>query len=227
MSPTACVPAVRPVPRRPRRALRLAAAIAAAAAALAVSGCTVGGADPEEPTGDAAPPVTTSDEAPAPTEEDTPDGPTPEEISAGLLAAAAQEEEPLGSVSAPVPPQDVATTLDVLEVRRVEDGTFVRLRLTAPDGAYNVGPTTFASGRFGTQYFVRDMYLDDVAGGTRFLPLQFEDSRAACVCPYKPLEVGPEPQVVNALFPALPEGTTTVDLSLAGTDLRLTGLPVG
>lgn len=214
-----------------RRPLRVVAALTAAAAALVVSGCTVGGAEPVEPTGDAAPPVTdgSSDDGPSarPSPEETPEGDSPEEISADLLSADLQEPEPLGSVSATVPPQDIETTMEVLEVRRVDDGTFVRLRFTAPSQTYNVGPTTFASDRFGTLSFVRDMYLDDPAGGTRYLPLQFEDFRAACVCPYKPMEIGPEPQVVSALFPDLPEGTTTVDLNLAGTDLTLTGLPVG
>ena len=91
-----------------------------------------------------------------------------------------------------------------------------------------MGPTTFADGRFGTQNFVRDIYLDDVAGGTRYLPLQFEDYRAACVCPYKPLERrAGAPGRAPPCSPPLPEGTTTVDLRLASTELALTGLPVG
>jgi len=126
-----------------------------------------------------------------------------------------------------LPPNDIETTLEVLEIRPVDGATYVVLRLTAPDEAYNVGPTDFADGRFGTRNLVRDIYLDDAAGGTRYLPLQFEDYRAACVCPYKPLELGPQPQVVTAVFPALPDGTSTVDVRLASTDLAVTGLPVG
>jgi len=199
-------------------------------AALTVGGCTIGGADDDEPSGDAAPVTSGPDDTAGttgPDEGETPDGPSPEELSADLLASSAQTPKPLGSVTSVVPPVDVETTLEVLEVRPVEGATFVVLRLTALGEAYNVGPTTFADGRFGTQNFVRDIYLDDVAGGTRYLPLQFEDYRAACICPYKPLELGPEPQVVTALFPPLPDGTSTVDLSLGGTDLVLTGLPVG
>lgn len=116
--------------------------------------------------------------------------------------------------------------LDVLEVRAVTEGTLVRMRLSSPDGEYTSSPTTFASGRFGTQNFVRDVYLDDPAGGTRYLPLQFEDYRAACVCPYLPFVVGAEPQEVHALFPPLPPGTGPVVLRLAGTDLVVEGLAV-
>ena len=204
--------------------------LAAVLAALTVGGCTIGGADDGEPSGDAAPVTPGPDDTAGttgPDEEETPDGPSPDELSADLLASSAQTPKPLGSVTSVVPPVDVETTLEVLEVRPVEGATFVVLRLTALGEAHNVGPTTFADGRFGTQNFVRDIYLDDVAGGTRYLPLQFEDYRAACICPYKPLELGPEPQVVTALFPPLPDGTSTVDLSLGGTDLVLTGLPVG
>lgn len=45
-------------------------------------------------------------------------------------------------------------------------------------------------------------------------------------CPYFPMEVGPEPQVLTAVYPALPAGTTTVDLRLNDTDVVVTGLPV-
>lgn len=203
---------------------RPGALVAAALASLVLAGCTVGG-EPPAPTEDAAPPASVGSKDPTPS--DTPDGPTPEELSEDLLAAAAVQPEPLGSVTAVVPPQDVETTMEVLEVRAVDGATHVVLRLSAPGGTFNVGLNTFAEGRFGSQSFVRDVYLDDVDGGTRYLPFQFQDSREACVCPYKPLELGTEPQVVTALFPALPEGTATVDVRLASTDLVLPGLPVG
>lgn len=143
-----------------------------------------------------------------------------------MLEAASQQPAPLGTTTGPVGTEDGETTMDVLEIRPVEGATFVVLRLSTSGDAYQVGPNDFAADRFGTQNFVRDIYLDDVAGGIRYLPLQFEDYRAACVCPYKPLEIGPDPHVVHALFPALPDGTMTVDLSLAG-ELVLTALPVG
>ena len=66
-----------------------------------------------------------------------------------------------------------------------------------------------------------------MADGARYLPLHCEDYRKACLCPCKPFELGPKPQVVTALYPALPDGTSTVDVRLASTDLALTGLSVG
>ena len=216
--------------RRLRLTRQGAVLVAAALTALGVGGCTIGGGGPDEPSGEAASPsdgTSGTGGTDEPEREQTPDGPSPQELSADLLAASAQSPQPLGSVTAVIPPVQVETTMEVLEIRPVEGATFVVLRLTAPGEAFNVGPTTFADGRFGTQNFVRDIYLDDVAGGARYLPLQFQDYRDACVCPYKPLELGPEAQVVTALFPALPDGTTTVDLSLGGTELVLTGLPVG
>jgi len=207
-------------------ARRGCALVAVVVTALLVGGCTVGGDGPDEQTTNAAPPTADPVASGSPEPEGAPEGPSPEELSADLLAAT-QGPQPLGAVTVVLPPNDIKTTLEVLEIRPVDGATFVELRLTAPDKAYNVGLTTFADGRFGTLSFVRDIYLDDVAGGTRYLPLQFEDYRKACVCPYKPLELGPKPQVVTAVFPALPDGTSTVDVRLASTDLALTGLPVG
>lgn len=210
-----------------RTARRAAAPAAVLAATVLLASCTIG-AEPDDAATDAGGgPVTTSEEPVEPSDPPSPEGPTPDELNADILARAetAAASEPIASVTGTATPQEVRTVLDVLEVRAVDDGTLVRMRLSSPDGDYNVAPTTFASGRFGTQSFVRDVYLDDTAGGTRYLPLQFEDYREACVCPYIPLDVGPEAQEVHALFPALPEGTT-VDLSLAGGSLAIEGLTV-
>lgn len=201
-------------------------AVVAAGAAAVLASCTVSAAPDDEPD------VTPSDGAPvtagaAPSRAE-PSGPDAAELSARLLEAATDpaDEQPVGSVTATVPPEDVETTVDVLEVRRLDGGTFVRLRIAAAGEPYNIGPRDFAEGRFGTQNFLREIYLDDVTAGTRYLPLQFEDYRTACVCPYKPLEVGPDAQVVTAVFPPLPEDTDTVTLRMGPSDLVVPDLPV-
>lgn len=210
----------------PRRGLRTLALLAAT---TLLASCTVGGDDPDDAATDAAvAPVTSPPSGPdTASARPSPEGPSPQELNDDILASAieAAEAEPLASVTGVVTPEDVETVLDVLEVRAVTEGTLVRMRLSSSSGEFNVGATTFAGDRFGTQSFVRDVYLDDTAGGTRYLPLQFQDYRAACICPYIPLGVGAVPQEVHALFPALPEGAT-VDLRLADSDLVVAGLTV-
>lgn len=199
----------------------------ALALAVALAGCTVGTTDPEPSTGSTrqAAPATDSvtEAAPSPTR-DVGDV-SPEELSADVLAAAGADGPALGTGTVTVTPPGVTTTLDVLEVRPVDGATLVRLRLTAEE-EWTLSPTSFASDRFGTINFVRDVYLDDAASGTRLLPLQFDDHRPACVCPYKPLVLGSEPTVVTTLFDALPEGAASVDVRLAGSDLAVAGVPV-
>lgn len=198
---------------------------------LAWGGCTFEGSDPGPDPSDSSPvsageSSTASDEPENPPSSQPPVGDvSPDELSADLLASGQQSEAAVVSVSAVVEPTDVETTLDVLEVRRIEAGTLVRIRLTAAE-VYNIGPTTFAGDRFGTLNFIRDLYLDDPASGTRLLPLQFEDYREACVCPYKPLELGPEPTVVTAVFDVLPEAATSVSVSLADSGLIAADVPV-
>jgi hypothetical protein len=202
----------------------LAAAAAGTAAALA--SCTVSATPADDPSATPSDSASVTEEAaPSPTE---PSGPDSAEISADLLAAATDpaDEQPIGTVTAVLAPEDVETTVDVLELRRVEGGTFLRLRIASTGETYNIGPRDFADGRFGTLNFLRELYLDDTAGGTRYLPLQFEDYRTACVCPYKPLEVGPDAQVVTAVFPPLPDGTDTVTLRMGPSDLVVEDVPV-
>lgn len=206
------------------RALRAAAVVAAT---VLLASCTLSSGEPDDDGSEAAAPTGGVTDSVEPSAAPSAEGPSPQELNDDILAAAAAEEQPLGSVSGPASPQEIDTLLEVLEIRPTTDGTLVRMRLSSPSDSYSIGPTTFASGRFGTQNFVRDVYLDDTQAGVRYLPLQFEDYRFACVCPYIPFEVGPEAQEVHALFPPLPDGTTTVDLSLANSGLVVEGLPVG
>jgi len=199
---------------------------AAGLVSLALGACTMSADEPDEPAGDGAP-ATGAAGAPEPDDEPSPEGVDPAELNDQVLAAAEGSAEPLGSVTGNVPPQNVQTVLDVLEVRPVDGATLVRMRLSTTGDTLLPTQETFSGVLLGTQWFVRDVYLDDTSGGTRYLPLQFTDYRDACICPYKAVQLGPEPQVVDALFPALPEGATTVDLSIAGTELVLAGLPVG
>ena len=193
-----------------------------------LGGCRAGSSDSDpEPTGgvsapvDGDPSITSEDASPARAVGDV----SPGELSDAVFSAGAVEEPALASVTGSVPNVDVKTTMEVLEVRRLASGTLLRLRLSAPE-TYALGLRTFTSGRFGSSNFVRDVYLDDPASGTRLLPLQFQDYRAACVCPYKPLEIGPDPVVLTAIFDSLPEGAATVTVSLAESGLVAADIPV-
>lgn len=203
---------------------RPAGFVAAAVAGLVVlAGCTGGSGDPGPTPGGAG-------TGGGPSASSTPSQPvgdvTPEELSQQVLGRAAEDADPLGSTTGPVV-NGQETTLDVLDVHAFEGGTSVRFRLTAA-APYQLGLVTFSDARFGTVEFVRDVHLDDPASGTRLLPLQFEDYRAACVCPYKPLELGPEPSVLTAVFPPLPEGADRVDVGLGGdSPLTVTDVPAG
>ncbi|MGL5817271.1 MAG: hypothetical protein ACRCY9_00650 [Phycicoccus sp.] len=123
-------------------------------------------------------------------------------------------------------PPGVEVTMEVLSVRRVTDGTVVALRLSAARDGLDVGPSTFAMTRVGAQSFIRDVLLTDEKASVRYRPLQFDDGRAACVCPYVPLALGRVPQVVHAVLPALPSGTTTVRVRLGDTRLDVGEVPV-
>lgn len=214
----------------PRGALsRAGAAVLGAVLAAGLAGCTVGGDDPTDPVTGAGPAPSTSVEVePSPSRSEA-TGPTPEELSAQVLADAGLTEEPVASVTAPVDPQStgqtVDTTLDVLEVQRTDTGTLVRMQVSSAT-PYLITAETFGSPRFRATWFVRDLYLDDVAGNTRYLPLQFEDFRPACLCPYSTLTIGPEPQLLTAVFPELPDGTGTVTLRFGETPLAVEGLTV-
>lgn len=192
----------------------------ALAAVLGLAGCTDD--TPSDPP--------TSESATSEAEETvTADGPTPEELSQLVHdAAEAQDGAPaLGSATGTLAGGQ-SLTVEVLAVERQEASTLVRMRWTSPT-MFDIGFSDFYDlRREGSNVnFARTLFLEDpTTAGLRWLPLLFEDYRSACTCPYFPLEVGPEPQVVTAVYPALPAGTTTVDLRVNRSGLVVTGLPV-
>ncbi len=186
--------------------------------AVLLGGCTGGGDEPD--------PTETTSGTDGGGGEQTPSGPTPEELSAQVLDAAAEQAEaqPLASGSGTSAGGN-QVTIDVLAVERVEGATLVRMRVSGSEGA--LGPSDFRGARYDGIVFARTLYLvDPTVTATRYLPLQFDDYREACACPYFPLANGSEAQVVTALYPELPAEVTTVDLDANGF-LSVTGIPVG
>lgn len=187
--------------------------------ALLLSGCGLFGGDDPEPTASGSGSATSGGG-------DEPSGPTPEELSQEVLdQARAQEEAPaIGSGSADITGTQV--TVDVVSVQRADDATTVTMRVSGSEGV-NIGVGEFRDLMYTGVNSARTLYLVDPGGsGTRYLPLQFDDYREMCLCPVFPLELGPEPQTVTAVYPPLPPETTTVDLVVNDTSLSITGLPV-
>jgi len=140
-------------------------------------------------------------------------GPSPEELSQQVLDAAAAR-----AVSEPVATQTIDSdgaqlTLGLVAVTRTLDGTLAEFRLSSATDGVPAGIGLFEEDALGTVSFIRGVFLEDTGAGVRYRPLVYEDERSGvgCVCPYKPLTLGPEPQTVYALFPPLPEGVTAVD----------------
>lgn len=202
-------------PQRPRPALRAVPAVPVAlavAAGLALPGCTIGSAGPSEDASSAAAEPVPSGSASGDGGAGTGgDGPSPEELSAEVLDAgeAWAQREPLASAT--VDSRDDVLTLDVLSLTRTDGATVADVRLGA-DREFVVDLDLFESGRFASVSFIRDLALDDTDGGVRYRPLSFNDGRAACLCPYLPLGLGPDPQTLVAVFPELPADVDTVDL---------------
>lgn len=185
--------------------------------AVLLGGCTGGGDDPEP----------TNGESSQGGGEETPSGPSPEELSAQVLdAAAAQEDAPVLASGTGTTNGGNSVTIDVVGVERIEGATLVRMRFSG-DVADLGGPSQFGNERYRTVEFARTLYLvDNAVTKTRYLPLQFDDYREACACPYFPLENGADPQTVTALYPELPPEVTTVDV-VANEFLTVSGVPVG
>ncbi|MCY7394723.1 MAG: hypothetical protein LH468_01005 [Nocardioides sp.] len=162
------------------------------------------------------------------TEQPAPEGPTPEELSEQVLAAADQAEQaPAIGTGTGTTAGQIELTIDVTSIERRTDSTLVRMRFTGSEGDSIGGPADFGSAKFNGLSFARTLYLvDPTVTKSRYAPLQFEDYRQACLCPYFPLEVGSTPQTVTAVYPPLPDTVTTVDL-VANDFLTVTGLPVG
>jgi hypothetical protein len=189
-------------------------------AVTVVSGCTVG-RDREDPgPADGSASGASGSRAAG-------DGPSAEELSRDILDTRPPSTV-LGSVTAPVAQlRGAEVTLDVLEVTRTRTGTRVTFRLSTSAPAVSISALTFGGGRSTSQYFLHDVLLEDsVVERVRYRPLRFEDYRQACVCPFLPLEIGPEPRTVTALFPALEPEADRVALLLGDDGLAVAGLPV-
>jgi hypothetical protein len=187
----------------------------AVAAGLALPGCTIGPAGPSEDASSAAaepvPSGSASGDGGAGTGSD---GPSPEELSAAVLDAGDEWSRRAPVASATADSRDDVLTLDVLSLTRTDGATVAEIRLSA-DREFVVDLDLFESGRFASVSFIRDLALDDTDGGVRYRPLSFDDGRAACLCPYLPLGLGPDPQTLVAMFPELPADVDTVDLRLS------------
>lgn len=186
---------------------------------LLLTGCS--GGDPEpEPTGTGAP---TETAATAP----TPEGSTPEQLSEQVLAAASdnQASPPIASGGGTFD-TDVTLDIEVTSLEATEHGTLLTARFSGAPGE-SLSLAELGNRTNMSVYFARNIYLvDDAVSHSRYLPLQFTDYRAACVCPAFSLKLGPEPQTVTALFPPLPDGVTSVDLVL-NDEVTVPGVPVG
>lgn len=138
-------------------------------------------------------------------------GPAPAELSAQVLTAAAEQETAPAVASGSLTFTTGATLrIDVLSLTRVPSGTLLTMRWS---GAGSLAPGAFRDARYSGIYSARTLYLvDATVSRSRYLPLQFQDYREMCVCPYFPLQLGPGPQTVTALFPALPSQVTSVDI---------------
>jgi len=209
--------------------LGVAAVVVAASVA---AGCTISSADGEDPTPTLEEASTSGDSpsvGPSSRPATTPPGPSPEELSADLLqSAAAQARRPgLGTASAVSGDVQAAEiVMELVSLERTSDATLLEFRLSSPTPGTPISVGSFESVRFQSPAFVSALYLDDRLGGTRYRPLFFDDYRNACTCPYLPLSIGPEPQLISALFPPLPESTTSVDVNL-GDALVVTDVAVG
>jgi hypothetical protein len=157
----------------------------------------------------------------------TPSGPDPAELSEEVLAAAeAEQQAPALGSGTGTTAGGTDLTIEVTAVERVSEGTLVTMRFSGTEGGNLGGPAGFGNERYETQNFARTLYLVDPAvTRTRYLPLQFEDYREGCLCPYFPLAVGAEPQTVTALYPPLPPEVSTIDV-VANDFLTVSGLPV-
>ncbi|MFT4217342.1 MAG: hypothetical protein QM619_09195 [Micropruina sp.] len=193
---------------------------------IPVAGCTIGGSSPTSP-GPAA--STAADPTGAPSASVTSAQPSP---SASELPVLASRKTTLAQLPAVV-------SLNELSVR---DGVTTLTWTVAnaqPAGSKGIGiqmsANTFGDGIIarvpGTddpvendQYYVDGVFLLDAVNKLRYLPAR--DSQGVCVCSYAPssLFIAPGGSMpFSATFKGLPEGVTTVDVSIprVGTFTRV------
>jgi hypothetical protein len=226
-----------------RRLDRAAAAVLVGLAVLAGTGCTVGAEDPgatdvtagstgSAPTGAAAP-------RPSATERDRPGT---AELSEQIFAAAQTDPEPVGSQTLQLPVENTQgtvtapVTVDVLQVRRARDSTLVTWQISTTEDTLRMDTDALGS-RVNAEFF-EDVTLEDPAGGVRYRALSYRwgdfalteipaTPVNACLCAYRAsgFLIGPDPIVMDSLYPPLPAGTTTVTLA-APDGLSIPALPV-
>jgi hypothetical protein len=172
--------------------------------ALLLTGCTSGGDD--EPS--AAAPATTSRATPSA----TPSGVDAAELSEQVLGEAVEAAARPAVATQTADSDGDQLTVDVVEVRRTRDAVVAEFRLSSATPDVSVGLNRFEEDRGGSVAFITGVLLEDPVAGLRYRPLSFDDERrgVACVCPVKPLRLGPAPQTVYAQFPPLPEDLETV-----------------
>ena len=171
---------------------------------LVLTGCTSDGDG--EPS--AAPSSASARATPSP----TPSGVDASALSEQVLEQAAEAAERPGVATQTADADGDQMTLEVVEVRRTRDAVVAEFRLSSPTPETSVGVGTFEEDRLGTVYSITGVLLEDPAAGVRYRPLSYGDfgRDVACVCPTKPLELGPVPQTVYAQFPPLPADLETV-----------------
>lgn len=205
-----------PGPRR--TAPRVLAAVALGLGAL--TACSA--ADEPEPTSGPTSP------APDASEERT--GWTAAEIESVVLGTLPADDV-LGSAEGAVPDRygDHPAVVEVTAVRATDRTTVVWFTLrNVEDGSASLPLEAFNT-RSPLTMDVRDVALVDVASGVRYQPYLGvsvqDDTKSFCTCAHAPKQITTKGQLLSATFPAIPEGTTTVALELAGFPL-IEDLPV-
>lgn len=195
------------------RARHLAVATAALVATLVLSGCTSGDDTDDAPDG--------GDD----TASQASQGPSPQELSEQVLdQSQRQQDAPAVATGGGVFSNETQLDVEVVSLERTATGVLLTARLSGGDR--NLGPAELRSARNDGVNFARDVHLvDEAVTASRYLPLQFDDYRQACVCPYVPLRLGAETQTVTALYPPLPDEVATVDL-VFNDEVTVPGVPV-
>lgn len=196
------------------------------ASSLLLAGCTVGGDDPDDGASDgpAGGPVVSAE----PGEDEEADALSSDEISALLLdeGEALAQRQPLASVEAelPVSPAAAVLTLDVIEVVATPSGTVVDMQVTAP-GPVTAQGNTFSSQEFVNPEYLSDIDLVDVQAQETLRPVLAAEGGRWCQCSKTPTSLSSVPTPLSAVFPAVDEATTTVDIRFGGFPV-VEGVPV-
>jgi hypothetical protein len=150
-----------------------------------------------------------------------------------VFGLAAADAEPIAVVSGPVASLrgDGVTgadlTLELLAFERSSAGIITTVSLRTDGTLVNASAISLSDLVIGSQNYLHALTLEDPDGtGLRYRPLQFDDGEVACICPYLPFRLGPEPTVVSVVFPLPGPEAETVDLLLGDTGLVVADLAV-